>query len=104
MEDVFELTDKHWVSVKDNPPEEGIEFLLYNEKWIDEDFNPKGIRVGFLDGLGGWISSHWCNTHDEYHTRISSEDDKQFEDFKGENQVPTHYWPLPDKPKQEEGK
>ena len=59
------------------------------------DFNPKGIRIGFLDDVSGWISAYWCNYHDDYHTRTSDEDDKQFNDYKAENQVPTHWMEIP---------
>lgn len=81
--------------VKDNPPPEGIEVIFYNPKWINEDFNPKGTRVGFLNGDGNYISSYWCNYHDEYHTRISDEDNEQFELSKAEDQIPTHWQHLP---------
>jgi hypothetical protein len=73
-----------------NKPEPGEEVLLYNEKWISDD-NPKGIRVGFWCDVQGWVSAYWCNYHDEYHTRVSSEDDVKFEDSKAENQIPTHW-------------
>lgn len=26
----------------------GEEVIAFNEKWIDEDFNPNGTRVGFI--------------------------------------------------------
>lgn len=28
-------------------PPEDVDVLAYNKKWIDEDFNSKGIRIGF---------------------------------------------------------
>jgi hypothetical protein len=84
-----------WISVKEKLPEAGFEVLLYNEKWICEDFNPKGIRIGCRDDLAGWYSAYWCNYHDEYHTRTTDEDDKQFTDFKAENQIPTHWMEIP---------
>ena len=80
-----------WIKVSEKLPTPGTEVLLYNEKWINEDFNPKGIRIGFRDDVSGWISAYWCNYHDDYHTRTSDEDDLQFVDSKAENQVPTHW-------------
>jgi len=84
-----------WIDLKKLKAEPGIEFLLFNEKWKDEDFNPNGIRIGFLDDVSGWTSAYWCNYHDDYHTRTSDEDDNQFEDYKAENQIPTHFMRLP---------
>ena len=80
-----------WISIDKQLPEAGFEVLLFNAKWIDEDFNPKGVRIGCRDDLAGWYSAYWCNYHDEYHTRTTDEDDKQFTDFKAENQIPTHW-------------
>ena len=80
----------------ENESESGFEYLLYNEKWINEDYNPKGIRIGFLDDVSGWVTAKWCNYHDCYHTRTSIEDDVMFEDFKCENQIPTHFMEIPD--------
>lgn len=81
-----------WIKLtEDNKPEEGQELLLFNEKWIDEDFNPKGIRIGFYSDAGGWITAYYCNIHDCYHTRISDEDDEQFKLSEGKDQIPTHF-------------
>lgn len=79
-----------WIKIDNENKPEG-EVLLFSENWIHEDWNPKGIRIGFHDDVSGWISAYWCNYHDDYHTRTSDEDDNQFEDYKAENQVPTHY-------------
>jgi len=83
-----------WISVTEELPKKGIEILLQNDHWINEDFNPKGERFGFLSDLG-WHSVYFCNNCDEYHTRVSFEDDPvHFEDFKGENQIPTKWRPI----------
>ena len=84
-----------WIPLTEKEPEEGFEVLLYNKNWINDDWNPKGVRIGYKDGVCGWISAYWCNYHDDYHTRTSDEDDKQFEDYKAENQVPTHWIEIP---------
>jgi hypothetical protein len=68
-----------------SPIQEGIEYLLYNEEWIDEDFNPEGTRIGFYNG-GEWLTAKWCDYHDEYHTKI---------------EAPTHIMLIPKSPKHE---
>lgn len=84
--------ENNWIFIdEDNLPEIGTEFLLKNEKWINEDYNPLGIRLGFRCDLMGWVSSYYCNEHDEYHTRYSDEDNYDFELSKGDDQIPTHY-------------
>jgi len=88
----------NWIKVSDRLPELGIEVDLYNPKWINEDYNPDGLRIGFLCDVSGWVSAYYCSYHDEYHTRTSDEDDKQFEDYQAENQVPTHWKKRPDPP------
>lgn len=80
-----------WIDLKEQQPEAGREVLLYNEKWINEDYNPNGIRIGWFGDVSGWVSAYWCNYHEEYHTRDSVDDDKQFTDSEAENQVPTHW-------------
>jgi hypothetical protein len=85
-----------WIMLEKQKPEAGKEVLLFNENWKNEDFNPKGIRIGFFDDISGWISAYWCNYHDDYHTRTSDEDNNQFEDYKAGNQVPTHWMCIPE--------
>ena len=80
-----------WISLNDRKPDAGHEVLLYNKNWIQEDYNPKGVRIGYLDDVSGWVSAYWCSYHDDYHTRNSAQDDKRFTDFKAANQVPTHW-------------
>ena len=50
----------------------GTFVLLYSEDWIDEDFNPEGIREGFRDENddGPIISSKWDGCHDYWKTEI----------------------------------
>lgn len=84
---------QRFIPLEEDLPPGGVEVLLQNDKWKNEDDNPEGIRSGFLVSDGTWVSSYWCNYHDEYHTRSSNEDDDQFEDSKAENQIPTHWRP-----------
>ena len=42
----------NWIKTEDELPPEGIEVIAFHHKWIDEDFNPNGTRIGFLNGKG----------------------------------------------------
>lgn len=51
----------------------GVEILGYHPKWVDADFNPKGIRAGFFqEDLEGddvsykFISAYWLDYQDTY--------------------------------------
>ena len=37
-----------WNKVSENEIPFGEEVIAFNEKWIDEDFNPNGTRIGFF--------------------------------------------------------
>jgi hypothetical protein len=55
---IIEFADiDKWIDVKERLPEIGVEIILFNGKWIDEDFNPNGTRVGFIDDRG-WTSAY----------------------------------------------
>lgn len=88
-----------WTKVEDILPDEGIEVLCFNEAWIDEDFNPKGVRIGFLNG-DGWITAHWWNYQDTYMTISHSEcdDNDEFGGHIRDNIDPTHYMLFSNKP------
>ena len=45
-----------WNKVSEKELPYGEEVIAFNKKWIDEDFNPNGTRVGFL-GDDGFISA-----------------------------------------------
>ena len=44
------------------------------QKWIDKDRNPNGIRVGFLRD-DGFISVEWYDDYDMYETHYEEGDD-----------------------------
>lgn len=69
-------------------PEFGVEVIAFSPEWIDEDFNPKGIRIGFFDGDGSFVSAKWIDYQDSY-----TEDNTV---------MPTHYMDIPENPVQEE--
>jgi hypothetical protein len=87
-----------WIKVDDMLPEEGIEVLCFNEAWINEDFNPKGIRIGFLNG-SEWTTAHYWNYQDTYMTISHSycDNDEEFSDEIRDNIDPTHYMLFSDK-------
>ena len=57
-----------WKIFSENKPPIGKEVLAYNPAWIDEDFNPKGIRIGFYDGNEDFTSAHYWSHQDCYMT------------------------------------
>lgn len=83
-----------WIKIEkeSNLPETGIEVLCFNENWIDEDFNPNGIRIGFLNDEE-WITAHWWNYQDTYMTISHSDcdDDESYGGTIRDNIDPTHY-------------
>jgi len=68
-----------WIPVGDPvAPPEGQSLLLFNPEWIDEDFNPTGVREGFC-GPDNWFSAFWFDYQDCYET---------------DTQPPTHWKPV----------
>jgi len=89
-----------WSRVQDETPEYGLEVLCFNEKWVDEDFNPNGTRVGFLNGDDTWITAFYWSYQDTYMTVCKTE--QHFEDWDDElkeSTDPTHWLSIPDSPK-----
>ena len=95
-----------WLKYPENKPEIGIEVLMHNPVWIDENYNPKGIRIGFLDDVSGWTSAQWCNNIESYNTRTSDEDDDAFKLSLAIEQEPIlwMYYPELPTPYQPEGR
>lgn len=82
-------------------PESGIEVIGFNPAWINEDYNPKGYRIGFLNDEGDFISAHWWDYQDTYMTISHSDCDgnPEFSDEIKNSIEPTHWFPIID-PKQ----
>lgn len=75
-----EVEREKWVSVEERLPPDNTGVLLYNFDWFDPQYNPGGIREGFLSGDGEtFISAKWFGHQDCYET---SEDS------------PTHWKPI----------
>ena len=63
-----------WNKVSEKEIPFGEEVIAFNEKWIDEDFNPNGTRVGFIQD-DGFVSATWNNEDDCYDTCYEEGDD-----------------------------
>lgn len=74
-----------WNKLKDHQPEVGIEVIGFHRDWIDEDFNPDGIRICFLNGDEQWYQAMWVDYQDSYNTYVSETG-------------PSHWIPRPNKP------
>lgn len=47
-------------------PDIGIEVLAYHEDWVNPDFAPDGVRAGFINGDGNFVSAYWWDHQDDY--------------------------------------
>ena len=36
-----------YINYQEQKPPIGVEVIAYHHKWVDEDFNPNGTRIGF---------------------------------------------------------
>ena len=61
------IDEKFWKDYSTTPPPDGLQVLAQNDEWIDKDFCPDGIRVGFRND-DNFISSKWNPSHDCYDT------------------------------------
>ncbi len=71
----------YWKDFDVQKPEIGVEVLAFSTKWIDEDFNPRGMRVGFLSEEG-FVSAFWWDYQDDYITISKENCDSNKEFFK----------------------
>lgn len=85
-----------WNKISEKELPYGEEVIAFNEKWIDEDFNPSGLRVGFLDD-DGFISTEWDEDCDCYCTTYEEGDDVDAYGRKKPN-MPTHWMKMPTHP------
>ena len=72
-------------------PPEDVDVIAYNKKWIDEDNNPKGIRIGFrMSDI--FISAQWDGDAN-YSTHCS--DDNDYYDYNGKEELPEYWLEIP---------
>lgn len=64
---------KGWHKFEDEKPKEGKWIIGFHCDWVNEDFNPEGIRIGFLqenfasdDCHYDFVSAHWWDYHDDF--------------------------------------
>lgn len=55
-----------WVDIESDLPPTGTMVDGFNEIWINEDFNPEGIRECFLNDEKYWTSAEWNNDQDTW--------------------------------------
>lgn len=96
----MEFKENAWNLLKDLKPLHGMEVICFNPNWIDEDFNLKGIRIGFLNGDDEFTTAYWWDYQDTYETISNSEcnGNPSFSRHIQENTEPTHWMDLPEKP------
>lgn len=85
-----------FVSVSEVPIDE-VNFVIgFNKAWIDEDFNPKGVRMGFMSN-GEFISAYWWDYQDDFIAISKSICESNPDFFRNhiENTEPTHWAPIP---------
>ncbi|MHA7822490.1 hypothetical protein ACVVIH_06980 [Chryseobacterium arthrosphaerae] len=89
-----------WIKIESESdlPDEGIEVLCFNKNWINEDFNLKGIRIGFVNCFG-WTTAHYWDYQDTYVTisHLDCDNNEGFSDEIRKNIDPTHYRLISDK-------
>ena len=85
-----------WINYKEQKPPFGVEIIAYHHKWVDEDFNPNGTRVGFLSDEG-FISAFWWDYQDCYETisKLHCESNKDFYKSHIDNTEPEFWFPIP---------
>ena len=78
---------ERWIPCSERLPD-GIPVVIgFNPDWIDDDFNPKGVRECALYGDGTeWMTARWCDLHDQWHTTYEHEAE------------PTHWMEYPEPP------
>lgn len=83
----------NWRKFSEKKPPIGQEVLAYNKAWVDEDFNPKGVRIGFYDGEEDFTSAHYWSRQDCYMTISHSEcDDNQAFSEQIKNNIEPELW------------
>jgi hypothetical protein len=58
----------NWFDYSVTKPPIGVEVLAQSDNWINEDYNIRGIRIGFQneDENGPFVSAKWDNSGDIY--------------------------------------
>lgn len=68
-----------WIKIDNEHPLPKFEEILgYNKEWIEVDFNPKGVRIGYLTDEGNFISAKYEPDGEDYISKYEEGDDYQF--------------------------
>lgn len=68
-----------WIKIdKKHPLPKFEEVLAYNKEWVEADFNPKGVRIGYLTDEGNFVSAKYDPDGEDYVSRYEDGDDYQF--------------------------
>ena len=88
--------EKLWINFKEKEPPFGVEVIAYHHKWVDEDFNPNGTRVGFLSD-DGFISAFWWDYQDCFITISKSHCESNMDFYRShiDNTEPEFWFPIP---------
>jgi len=70
------MSDDNWILTTEKLPKT-FPVLCYSPEFIDDDFNPLGIREGHYTDSVGWTTVEWFDHQDCYNTDITK--------------VPTHW-------------
>lgn len=89
--------DKGWYKYSEKLPPIGEEVIAYNHKWINEDFNPRGIRVGFRTSDDDFTSAYWWDYQDDYIAISKNRCESSPEFFKNHlDRIEPEWWrPIP---------
>ena len=96
-----------WINYNEKKPPVGVEVLAYHHLWIDSDFNPRGIRIGFLaDNIASdsdnnpydFISAHWWDYHGDYIaiSKCITENNTMFSNRIKDSCEPEYWMEIPD--------
>ena len=96
LEGVEFVLENRYINYQEQKPPFGVEVVAYHHKWVDEDFNPNGTRVGFLSD-DGFISAFWWDYQDCYETisKQHCESNKDFYRSHIDNTEPEFWFPIP---------
>ena len=67
------------------------EVLAFNKEWIEADWNPKGVRIGYLTDEGSFISAYYCPDPEDYGNRREEGDDFDYSQEQEDGSLKTWY-------------
>ena len=88
--------ENRYINYQEQKPPFGVEVIAYHHKWVDEDFNPNGTRIGFLSDEGFTSGFGW--DEQDCYGAISKEiceSDEDFDKNRSDNTEPEFWLPIP---------